>query len=75
MARLYDAIEPEVISMIMIQQSVIALRADAENVIPKEDKIDYSQVDAVRLDFRSKSKNFSFDRVVSNSTKIFIQIF
>ena len=68
MARLYDAIEPEVVSMDMLQHAVESLRADGENQsIPKEEKLDYSEVDALRLDFRSKKfslissfeKNFS----------------
>jgi hypothetical protein len=55
MARLYDAIEPEVVSMNMLQHAVESLRADGENnLIPKEDKLDYSEVDSLRLDFRSK---------------------
>lgn len=55
MARLYDAIEPEVVSMGMLQRAVESLRADGENLlIPKEEKLDYSEVDALRLDFRSK---------------------
>jgi hypothetical protein len=55
MARLYDAIEPEVVSMDMLQHAVESLRADGENLlVPKEDKLDYSEVDALRLDFRSK---------------------
>jgi hypothetical protein len=55
MARLYDAIEPEVVSMNMLQHAVESSRADGENnLIPKEDKLDYSEVDSLRLDFRSK---------------------
>jgi hypothetical protein len=54
MARLYDAIEPEVISMDMLQRAVEVLRADGDNLIPKADKLDYSEVTAIRLDFRSK---------------------
>ena len=54
MARLYDAIEPEVVSMSMLQRAVDLSRADGENqVIPKEEKLDYSEVRALRLDFRS----------------------
>ncbi|CAF0776446.1 unnamed protein product [Adineta steineri] len=54
MARLYDAIEPEVVSMDMLQNAVESLRADGENqVVPKEDKLDYSAVNSLRLDFRS----------------------
>lgn len=57
MARLYDAIEPEVVSMNMLQRAVESLRPEGENsLIPKEDKLDYSEVRALRLDFRS---NFS----------------
>lgn len=56
MARLYDAIEPEVISMSMLQRAVESLRADGESlVIPKEDKINYGEVSILRLDFRSKN--------------------
>jgi len=55
MARLYDAIEPEVISMNMLQHAVESLRAEGENLlIPKDEKLDYSEIDALRLDFRSK---------------------
>jgi hypothetical protein len=55
MARLYDAIEPEVVSMDMLQRAVESLRADGENLlIPKDEKLDYSAVDSLRLDFRSK---------------------
>ena len=57
MARLYDAIGPEVISMEMLNRAVIALRADADNVIPKEDKIDYSKVETMRLDFSSENRD------------------
>ncbi|UJR22548.1 hypothetical protein I4U23_025597 [Adineta vaga] len=54
MARLFDAIEPEVVSMNMLQQAVESLRPNSDNqVIPKEDKLDYSAVDALRLDFRN----------------------
>jgi hypothetical protein len=53
MARLYDAIEPEVISMEMLQGAVEMLRADKDNLIPKAEKLDYSEVFAIRLDFRS----------------------
>jgi hypothetical protein len=64
MARLYDAIEPEVVSMNMLQHAVESLRADGENnLIPKEDKLDYSEVDSLRLDFRSKF-NLTIYRVV-----------
>lgn len=57
MARLYDAIEPEVVSMDMLQNAVDSLRADGENLlVPKEDKLDYSEVNALRLDFRSKKR-------------------
>jgi hypothetical protein len=59
MARLYDAIEPEVVSMDMLQHAVESLRADGENLIPKDEKLDYSEVDAVRLDFRSKKEGFA----------------
>ncbi|CAF5216917.1 unnamed protein product, partial [Rotaria magnacalcarata] len=53
MARLYDAIEPEVISMSMLQYAIESLRADGEsNVIPKDDKLNYSEVVVLRLDFR-----------------------
>lgn len=58
MARLYDAIEPEVVSMDMLQHAVTSLRNEGEGqVIPKEDKPDYSAVDALRLDFRSKTND------------------
>jgi hypothetical protein len=61
MARLYDAIEPEVVSMDMLQHAVESLRADGENlVVPKEDKLDYNEIDALRLDFRSKEDSFNF---------------
>ncbi|CAF1152485.1 unnamed protein product [Didymodactylos carnosus] len=54
MARLYDAIEPEVVSMVMLEEAVESLRADGENLlIPKEGKLDYSEVQAIRLDFRN----------------------
>ncbi|CAF4144101.1 unnamed protein product [Rotaria magnacalcarata] len=54
MARLYDAIEPEVISMSMLQYAIESLRADGEsNVIPKDDKLNYSEVVVLRLDFRN----------------------
>lgn len=54
MARLYDAIEPEVVSMDMLQRAVESLRADGESqLIPKEEKLDYSEVFALRLDFRN----------------------
>lgn len=65
MARLYDAIEPEVISMDMLQRAVEVLRADGDNLIPKADKLDYSEVDAIRLDFRSKSIGNSLRRTAS----------
>ena len=65
MARLYDAIEPEVISMDMLQRAVEVLRADGDNLIPKADKLDYSEVDAIRLDFRSKSIGNGFRRASS----------
>ena len=55
MARLYDAIEPEVVSMDMLQRAVESLRADADSLVPKSEKLDYSEVDSIRLDFRSKS--------------------
>jgi len=61
MARLYDAIEPEVVSMDMLQHAVESLRADGENlVVPKEDKLDYNEIDALRLDFRSKKDSLNF---------------
>jgi hypothetical protein len=61
MARLYDAIEPEVVSMDMLQHAVESLRADGENlVVPKEDKLDYNEIDALRLDFRSKADSLNF---------------
>ncbi|CAF3301123.1 unnamed protein product [Rotaria socialis] len=54
MARLYDAIEPEVISMSMLQYAIESLRADGESlVIPKDDKLNYSEVVVLRLDFRN----------------------
>ena len=53
MARLYDAIEPEVVSLDMLQRAVESLRPNDENLIPKEDKLDYEGVDTLRLDFRS----------------------
>jgi len=54
MARLYDAIEPEVVSMDMLQRAVDSLRADGENqLIPKEEKLDYTEVFVLRLDFRN----------------------
>jgi hypothetical protein len=41
--------------MDMLQHAVESLRADGENqLIPKDEKLDYSEVDAIRLDFRSK---------------------
>ena len=55
MARLYDAIEPEVISMNMLHQAIESLRTDGENLaIPKDEKLNYNEVDVLRLDFRSK---------------------
>jgi hypothetical protein len=60
MARLYDAIEPEVVSMDMLQSAVNSLRPDGENqLIPREDKLDYSAVDALRLDYRSRVNCFT----------------
>mgnify|MGYP007031390835 CR=1 FL=1 len=57
MARLYDAIEPEVVSMDMLQRAVDSLRADGENqLIPKEEKLDYTEVFVLRLDFRNISR-------------------
>ncbi|CAF3347660.1 unnamed protein product [Rotaria sp. Silwood2] len=54
MARLYDAIEPEVISMSMLQHAVESLRADGENlVVPKDEKLNYGEVSVLRLDFRN----------------------
>ena len=60
MARLYDAIEPEVVSMDMLQRAVESLRADADNLVPKSEKLDYSEVDTIRLDFRSEMKCSTF---------------
>lgn len=60
MARLYDAIEPEVVSMDMLQRAVESLRADADNLVPKSEKLDYSEVDTIRLDFLSKTKCSTF---------------
>jgi Leucine-rich repeat (LRR) protein len=71
MARLYDAIEPEVVSMNMLQHAVESLRADGENnLIPKEDKLDYSEVDSLRLDFRSKFNLTIYRMVVFFSVDI-----
>lgn len=67
MARLYDAIEPEVVSMDMLQRAVESLRAEGENqLIPKEEKLDYSEIDMLRLDFRSKKEPF----LLKNISKI-----
>lgn len=64
MARLYDAIEPEVVSMNMLQRAIEASRGEQENqLIPKEDKLDYSEIRALRLDFRSKIFFFVFNAV------------
>lgn len=61
MARLYDAIEPEVVSMNMLQRAIESLRADGENhVIPQDEKINFGEVDVLRLDFRSKKLIFEF---------------
>ncbi|CAF0837101.1 unnamed protein product [Adineta ricciae] len=54
MARLYDAIEPEVVSMGMLQHAVESLRPETDSqAVPREDKLDYSAVDSLRLDFRN----------------------
>ena len=75
MARLYDAIEPEVVSMNMLQRAVELSRADGENqVIPKEDKLDYSEVRSLRLDFRSKF-HFVSPLSPSNPNELILQIF
>ena len=59
MARLYDAIEPEVVSMGMLQHAVESLRPETDSyAVPKEEKLDYNAVDSLRLDFRSKTVHF-----------------
>lgn len=75
MARLYDAIEPEVVSMDMLQRAVESLRADADNLVPKSEKLDYSEVDTIRLDFRSETSFFllSLIKKTFRSVQIFFE--